>query len=572
MADVLSDLTRLSQFAGTNVPAAPLNGPCLALFGQLMTHPTRVTYPWSPLRTTLSSYFNTVNPTQGLDPSRVQSGWCGLSLVATSFRRLELVQSEVEKQQVLEWLQAVKQVAIIRSLTFRDATSNELYDVINEFQAPISPQDLEQFEAIAARGAAEIMAHNPPQDWNVANGSKLVAAAAAAPNSTNQQQQQQQPSSNPQQQGFDNDAIDPLDMSESDEGAVEDDGDDYVEGAGTRKRKRRASSSTQPKKEGAIRSSSVVQEMEQAGPGAARGEGEETLSDRPIVSRLAKRINEMTGIAVNKCVESLSRFSDDDLGSINPHLPIPPQFLPGGQGPPQGRGANFPSTSSSKPKSSSAANRQRSTTSVGPEGFSTSGNAMAGTSTGAATPSSSAGGGGGGGGRKSSKASKPHDPNRPSFSYSALIGQAILGNPDKRARLSEIYDFVMTNYPYYRRNESGWQNSIRHNLSLQPVFRKIPDDTFVGNKKSCFWTIKEEEEWRFAGGGWQKMGVGSGNHRRSSSTKAAGAGTGSASASPAPGGGGGHKRGTKRKAGATNDDDDDDFGDAATPGAFSDDE
>ncbi|KAK4047325.1 hypothetical protein OIV83_005503 [Microbotryomycetes sp. JL201] len=548
MADTLSDLTRLSQFAGTNVPAAPLNGPCLSLFGQLMTHPTRVTYPWPPLRTTLSSFFNTVNPTQGLDLSRIQSGWCGLALVATSFRRLELVQSEADKQQVHEWLEAVKQAAIIKSLTFRDATSNELYEVINSFKSPISPEDLEQYEAIAAREAAAIMAHHGMPAWNVPNGQISGHGAHDASSPAIKKPQQQQ-------SGFDDDAIDPLDLSESDEGAVEDDGDDYVEKTG-RKRKR-ASSSAGARKEttsAAERRSSSVQAVGEVGQVVTAGPSSgvyasQNSMERPIVTQLAKRINEMTGIALNKCIESLSRFSDDDLGSINPNLPIPPQFLPGGQGPPQPRGVAM--ASSSKPKPTS---RARSATSVDPEG---NGNAIAGPS---GTPLSGAGASGGGSGaKKASKASKPHDPNRPSFSYSALIGQAILGNPDKRARLSEIYDFVMTNYPYYRRNESGWQNSIRHNLSLQPVFRKIPDETYTGNKKSCFWTIKEEEEWRFAGGGWQKMGVGSGNHRRKG---------GSASASPAPGG---SKR-SKRKTGA--DDDDDDFGDvsmaSATPAGLSD--
>lgn len=62
----------------------------------------------------------------------------------------------------------------------------------------------------------------------------------------------------------------------------------------------------------------------------------------------------------------------------------------------------------------------------------------------------------------------------------------------------------MASDPYYQKNESGWQNSIRHNLSLQPVFKKMPDNTSA-NKKGCFWTIVESEEWRFANGGWQKV-------------------------------------------------------------------
>lgn len=62
---------------------------------------------------------------------------------------------------------------------------------------------------------------------------------------------------------------------------------------------------------------------------------------------------------------------------------------------------------------------------------------------------------------------------------------------------------------YYKKNECGWQNSIRHNLSLQPVFRKVPDVAMPG-KKGCFWTIIPGEEWRFANGGWLKMEAGRG--------------------------------------------------------------
>ncbi|ORY86688.1 hypothetical protein BCR35DRAFT_44698 [Leucosporidium creatinivorum] len=47
--------------------------------------------------------------------------------------------------------------------------------------------------------------------------------------------------------------------------------------------------------------------------------------------------------------------------------------------------------------------------------------------------------------KKATRTQRPHDPNRPNFSYSALIGQAILSAPDKRLRLAEIYEFVTNN-------------------------------------------------------------------------------------------------------------------------------
>ncbi|CCG82732.1 Fork head transcription factor 1 [Taphrina deformans PYCC 5710] len=92
---------------------------------------------------------------------------------------------------------------------------------------------------------------------------------------------------------------------------------------------------------------------------------------------------------------------------------------------------------------------------------------------------------------------------KPSASYATMIYNAIASHEKKKMTLAQIYSWICINHPYYRYIQNGWQNSIRHNLSLNKAFMKVPrTDDEPG--KGSFWAVDPESEMLFEGGVYKK--------------------------------------------------------------------
>ncbi|ORZ20410.1 hypothetical protein BCR42DRAFT_322560, partial [Absidia repens] len=77
---------------------------------------------------------------------------------------------------------------------------------------------------------------------------------------------------------------------------------------------------------------------------------------------------------------------------------------------------------------------------------------------------------------------------KPPYSYATLIRYAIENSPAQKLTLNDIYSWVLEYYTYYKTAGSGWKNSIRHNLSLNKSFVRVPRPINEPGKGS-YWMI-----------------------------------------------------------------------------------
>ena len=67
-----------------------------------------------------------------------------------------------------------------------------------------------------------------------------------------------------------------------------------------------------------------------------------------------------------------------------------------------------------------------------------------------------------------------------------------MNSSDGMLTLSEIYQAISAKHPYYRMEARNWQNSIRHNLTLNKSFNKVP--RLANEGRGSYWKLEDGAE------------------------------------------------------------------------------
>ncbi|NWQ89378.1 FOXJ1 protein, partial [Burhinus bistriatus] len=92
---------------------------------------------------------------------------------------------------------------------------------------------------------------------------------------------------------------------------------------------------------------------------------------------------------------------------------------------------------------------------------------------------------------------------KPPYSYATLICMAMEASNKPKITLAAIYKWITDNFCYFRHADPTWQNSIRHNLSLNKCFIKVPREKGEPGKGG-FWKLDPQYADRLKNGAFKK--------------------------------------------------------------------
>lgn len=76
-------------------------------------------------------------------------------------------------------------------------------------------------------------------------------------------------------------------------------------------------------------------------------------------------------------------------------------------------------------------------------------------------------------------------------SYKLMIAEAIQSSPEQKLSLNEIYTYFESNYGFSKKDSNTWKNSIRHNLSINDMFSRVPKVT-NSPSKGMLWAVRDD--------------------------------------------------------------------------------
>ncbi|GAA5925319.1 uncharacterized protein JCM15063_004990 [Sporobolomyces koalae] len=121
---------------------------------------------------------------------------------------------------------------------------------------------------------------------------------------------------------------------------------------------------------------------------------------------------------------------------------------------------------------------------------------------------------------------------KPPYTYASLIAQAVTESDLKKLTMQQIYEWIVSRWPYFKDYQTGWQNSIRHNLTPARGFLKVlrrPDEA----GKGAFWMIDPAQAASFDGFHFRRN-PSSNSKSTSAAAKSAASGSPATAGAPSP--------------------------------------